>query len=283
MKIQSMFQKDINRDINGVVKVAQDDEKSLHQELSEYIITKELRRHFRTFFDNYTKAIDQPTDKMGVWISGFFGSGKSHFLKMLSYLLSNKEVQRVPAIDYFKDKFDDPIVVKSFWAEGADAFKALFRSVFTKDAHDTPHQPHSPSKQETPIYEIMDAVEYLDTKIISSDAVDNATGLNQTRMAPGGPGGRQNEATVGIEGLDTGKDDGVPEFIRAATRRAEEAVVQKKLEDESRLQDPAVRFFSGDDDVQFSEDIIECSAACPVQTRDTDRRPGDPPVKRKKH
>lgn len=105
-----MFQKDINRDINGVVKVAQDDEKSLHQELSEYIITKELRRHFRTFFDNYTKAIDQPTDKMGVWISGFFGSGKSHFLKMLSYLLSNKEVQGVPAIDYFKDKFDDPMM-----------------------------------------------------------------------------------------------------------------------------------------------------------------------------
>ena len=110
MKIQSMFQKDINRDINGVVKVAQDDEKSLHQELSEYIITKELRRHFRTFFDNYTKAIDQPTDKMGVWISGFFGSGKSHFLKMLSYLLSNQEVHGVPAIDYFKDKFDDPMM-----------------------------------------------------------------------------------------------------------------------------------------------------------------------------
>lgn len=105
-----MFQKDINRDINGVVKVAQDDEKSLHQELSEYIITKELRRHFRTFFDNYTKAIGQPTDKMGVWISGFFGSGKSHFLKMLSYLLSNQEVQGVPAIDYFKDKFDDPMM-----------------------------------------------------------------------------------------------------------------------------------------------------------------------------
>ena len=110
MKIQSMFQKDINRDINGVVKVAQDDEKSLHQELSEYIITKELRRHFRTFFDNYTKAIDQPTDKMGVWISGFFGSGKSHFLKMLSYLLANQEVQGIPAIDYFKDKFDDPMM-----------------------------------------------------------------------------------------------------------------------------------------------------------------------------
>lgn len=110
MKIQSMFQKDINRDINGVIKVAQDDEQSLVQELGEYIITKELRRHFNTFFDNYSKAIDHPTDKIGVWISGFFGSGKSHFLKMLSYLLSNQEVAGQHAVDFFKDKFDDPMM-----------------------------------------------------------------------------------------------------------------------------------------------------------------------------
>lgn len=110
MKIQSMFQKDINRDINGVIKVAQDDEQSLVQELSEYIITRELRRHFSTFFDNYSKAIDHPTDKIGVWISGFFGSGKSHFLKILSYLLSNTMVGGRSAVDFFKDKFDDPMM-----------------------------------------------------------------------------------------------------------------------------------------------------------------------------
>lgn len=110
MKIQNMFQKDINRDINGVIKVAQDDEQSLVQELSEYIITKELRRHFSTFFDNYSKAIDQPTDKIGVWISGFFGSGKSHFLKMLSYLLSNAKVGDKTSVDFFEDKFDDPMM-----------------------------------------------------------------------------------------------------------------------------------------------------------------------------
>ena len=110
MKIQSMFQKNINRDINGVIKVAQDDEQSLVQELGEYIITKELRRHFNTFFNNYSKAIDHPTDKIGVWISGFFGSGKSHFLKMLSYLLSNHEVAGRHAVDFFKDKFDDPMM-----------------------------------------------------------------------------------------------------------------------------------------------------------------------------
>ena len=110
MKIKNMFQKDIDRPINGVVKVMQDDQESLKQELSEYIITKELRRHFATFFDNYSKAIDVPTDKIGVWISGFFGSGKSHFLKMLSYLLRNNEVAGKPAFDYFADKFDDPMM-----------------------------------------------------------------------------------------------------------------------------------------------------------------------------
>ena len=110
MKIQSMFQKDINRDINGVIQVGQDDEQSLVQELSEYIITKELRRHFNTFFNNYSKAIDHPTDKVGVWISGFFGSGKSHFLKMLSYLLSNQKIASRNAVDFFKDKFDDPMM-----------------------------------------------------------------------------------------------------------------------------------------------------------------------------
>lgn len=41
MKIQNMFQKDIERDINGVIKVMQDDDRSLEQELSEYIITLE--------------------------------------------------------------------------------------------------------------------------------------------------------------------------------------------------------------------------------------------------
>jgi len=105
-----MFQKDINRDINGVVKVTQDDEQSLKQELGEYIITKELRRHFNTLFDNYSKAIDSPTDKIGVWISGFFGSGKSHFLKILSYLLSSRKVGGRAAVDFFKDKFDDAML-----------------------------------------------------------------------------------------------------------------------------------------------------------------------------
>ena len=110
MKLNTIYKSNINRDINGVIKVAQNDERSMEQELQEYIITKELRRHFNTFLNNYEKSINSPTDKIGVWISGFFGSGKSHFLKMLSYLLSNKNVAGKPSVEYFADKFDDPMM-----------------------------------------------------------------------------------------------------------------------------------------------------------------------------
>lgn len=103
MQLQSIYKSDINRDINGVIKVAQDDERSIEQELREYIITRELRKHFNTFFNNYEKSLNLPTDKIGVWISGFFGSGKSHFLKMLSYLLENKEVDGRKVEDYFRE------------------------------------------------------------------------------------------------------------------------------------------------------------------------------------
>ena len=109
MRIQSMFQDDINRKINGVVKVDQDENNILVQELKEYVITRELKKHFITFFNNYTESFNEETADIGVWISGFFGSGKSHFLKMLSYLLENKEVQGIKTVERFRAKFaDDP-------------------------------------------------------------------------------------------------------------------------------------------------------------------------------
>lgn len=110
MQLQHIYKANINRNINGVIKVAQNDEASIEQELREYIITRELRKHFNTFFNNYEKSLTAPTDKIGVWISGFFGSGKSHFLKILSYILSNDTVAGKKAVDYFQDKFDDPMM-----------------------------------------------------------------------------------------------------------------------------------------------------------------------------
>lgn len=96
MNISQLFQKPINRPINGVIKADQMDAASVWQELEEYVITKQISDYLRRFFDAYLAAIDQPndpavTDRMGVWVSGFFGSGKSHFIKILSYLLENQE------------------------------------------------------------------------------------------------------------------------------------------------------------------------------------------------
>ena len=110
MRLHDIYRNEIDREINGVIKVAQDDDKSIKQELTEYVITKELRKHFTTFLNNYERSIDSPTDKIGVWVSGFFGSGKSHFLKILSYLLPNRIVADKQAVSYFEDKFDDPMM-----------------------------------------------------------------------------------------------------------------------------------------------------------------------------
>ncbi len=103
MKIQDMFVKDITRDLEGVIVVGEGDVANQKQELDEYVITRELLRHFKEFFANYKQGIIGRTTKTGVWISGFFGSGKSHFLKMLAYLLENKEVDGKRAIQYLID------------------------------------------------------------------------------------------------------------------------------------------------------------------------------------
>ena len=108
MNVREMFAADVERKINGVVKVGEDD--SIEQEIREYVVTTELRRHFASFFNYYSEAFTEPTGDVGVWISGFFGSGKSHLLKILSYLLENKTIGGTKVVDAFREKFaDDPL------------------------------------------------------------------------------------------------------------------------------------------------------------------------------
>ncbi|OHY82734.1 BREX system P-loop protein BrxC [Marinobacter sp. AC-23] len=93
MTIKNLFFKPLDRSINGVVKADQADDATVWQELEEYVVTNELEKHFRAFFESYGTNLQDPSisNRVGIWISGFFGSGKSHFLKALSYLLENKE------------------------------------------------------------------------------------------------------------------------------------------------------------------------------------------------
>ena len=113
MQIKEMFAKKIDREIQGVIIVGQGEDSNVSQELEEYVVTRELQKHFADFYTAYKKGIVGSTPKMGVWISGFFGSGKSHFLKILSYLLENRQVGGKRALDYFIDdkKIIDPMVL----------------------------------------------------------------------------------------------------------------------------------------------------------------------------
>jgi hypothetical protein len=136
MKVASLFEKPISRSINGVIKADQRDDASIWQELDEYVITKELDIHFRKFFDAYLKSIDVSGDpeisgKIGVWVSGFFGSGKSHFIKVLSYLLSNQTVTMdgvsKRAVEFFDGKVQDALLAADIKrAVSADTDVILF-------------------------------------------------------------------------------------------------------------------------------------------------------------
>jgi hypothetical protein len=171
MYIKELFVKPIDRSINGVIKADQSDDASVWQELDEYVITKELDKHLRGFFNAYLKAIDEPNDpnvsgKVGVWVSGFFGSGKSHFIKILSYLLENRAVthdgQSRRAMDFFQEKIEDTffnsdikraisqstdvilfnIDSKADGKSGRDAILKVFLNVFNEKIGYSSYHPH---------------------------------------------------------------------------------------------------------------------------------------------
>ena len=174
MQIKDLFIKDINRPINGVVKADQLESNTVFTELDEYVITKELATHFEEFFDAYMPSVRDPkkkaeSGKIGVWVSGFFGSGKSHFIKILSYLLqnikaTNGEIDR-SAIEFFKDKNLDGFLLgeidtavtkentvilfnidsRANTDEGVDAILKVFLKVFNEQmgfSGDHPHIAH---------------------------------------------------------------------------------------------------------------------------------------------
>jgi len=98
MKLHEIFAKPVDRNIEGVIKA--DDLTSLKLEVEEYVITNEISKSL----DLFLSAYNDYQGANGVWISGFFGSGKSHLLKMLALLLENQVVDGQAALDYFLPK-----------------------------------------------------------------------------------------------------------------------------------------------------------------------------------
>lgn len=93
MKIKELLERDPTRGLETVVKVDQRDPAFIRTELNEYVMTREIRDYFSDIIDRFIESRTGIPPSVNSWISGFFGSGKSHFLKLIGYVLANLPVK----------------------------------------------------------------------------------------------------------------------------------------------------------------------------------------------
>ena len=105
--IRSLFAKPIDRKIEEVIKVDQANEQTVLTELEEYIVTDSIREHFRLAYDEIIQVSKSPREGIGMWVSGFFGSGKSSFAKILGYTVAAIPVCKRSASEIFKRNVKD--------------------------------------------------------------------------------------------------------------------------------------------------------------------------------
>jgi hypothetical protein len=110
MLIKDLINRDLNAKIAEVIQVDQVDEQQVHDEITDYVVTDRIRDHYRALLDAIAQGKAQPDENVGVWISGFFGSGKSSFAKNLGYVLANRPVLGESASALFKRQVNDPSV-----------------------------------------------------------------------------------------------------------------------------------------------------------------------------
>lgn len=85
MVLKDIYERDINRDINPAVTVSDKKEKTVEAEIKEYVFTDEL---IEKLFEILNTVLNKKVGKSGIWINGYYGSGKSHFIKYVHYLLN---------------------------------------------------------------------------------------------------------------------------------------------------------------------------------------------------
>jgi len=105
--IEKLFARDLTRRIEEVIKVDQAEEATVRQELSDYVVTEAIKEHFIDLYKAVADAKSEPHEGIGIWVSGFFGSGKSYFAKVLGYTVSNRQVGETTASRLFKENAKD--------------------------------------------------------------------------------------------------------------------------------------------------------------------------------
>src|SRR5215472_17574608 len=102
--IGDLLSRDLSRKIEEIIQVDQADEQSVHDEITEYVATDSIREQYRDLLKAIAEAPSDPHEGVGVWVSGFFGSGKSSFAKNLGYALQNRKILGHKFADLFKQQ-----------------------------------------------------------------------------------------------------------------------------------------------------------------------------------
>src|SRR5271165_3968541 len=105
--IGDLLSRDLTHRIEEVIQVHQADEQSVYSEVSEYVATNSIRDQYATLMKAIAEAPAEPHESIGVWVSGFFGSGKSSYAKNLGYALKNPSVMGEDFARLFKRQLDD--------------------------------------------------------------------------------------------------------------------------------------------------------------------------------
>src|ERR1700693_276407 len=105
--IAELLQRDLSRKIEEIIQVDQADEQSVHAEITEYVATDSIREQYHQLFKAIAEAPSDPHEGVGVWVSGFFGSGKSSFAKNVGYVLANRSVLGRRASELFEAQLGD--------------------------------------------------------------------------------------------------------------------------------------------------------------------------------
>lgn len=114
-KIRDLLSRDLSEPIEEVIKLDQQDEQTVYDEITDYVATDRIKQQYWEVLKAIADAPGDPTEGVGVWISGFFGSGKSSFAKNLGYVLANRTLKGTPAAQLFIQQLQqqsptDPLV-----------------------------------------------------------------------------------------------------------------------------------------------------------------------------
>lgn len=105
--IRDIFRDDIHRDIKEVIKVDDLDDVALIDEIKEYHPTPSIQAQMHTVLEAYYDSHRSKTEDIGVWVSGFFGAGKSSFVKLLGILLESRKIGKQDSVDLFSKRITD--------------------------------------------------------------------------------------------------------------------------------------------------------------------------------